>query len=414
MGSFIDQVRSEARTFCDRTPTRARVLAELAIEQASSDRDEARDSVAESDVFEPHSLIQPSLQLFDYQREVLAEAMDRCRAGSAALLSLPTGAGKTRTAFVLALELLRAKVVDTVVWLAPSGELVRQAVCSLSALWQEAAVLPRLEVLGLVEGNPRSASIRFGTVQLAVSRLEQVRLSGPSLVVFDEAHQASARTYQRIVRVARSKGAFVLGLSATPGRANEAQTRAIVELFGGALITPPCLGADPIGALRERGVLSKIEVVSLANELRDKGLWEGCLLELQVPDRSPGLVFASSVAECYIIAAALSLVGLEAMVVSHHQPLGMRERRLEALRRNQLDWIVNVGLLATGVDLPTLCSVALWARLGSPILFEQIIGRVCRGPSVGGRARTYVIDPHGLFEQFGGISSYARFIATDW
>ena len=68
----------------------------------------------------------------------------------------------------------------------------------------------------------------------------------------------------------------------------------------------------------------------------------------------------------------------------------------------------------TGIDLPALRTVALLAKVGSPILFEQIVGRVSRGPAVGGRPETCVIDPHGLFEKFGGISSYARFVATDW
>jgi superfamily II DNA or RNA helicase len=249
---------------------------------------------------------------------------------------------------------------------------------------------------------------------MAVARLDEIDWTGRKLVVFDEAHQASARTYQRVVRTARSNGAYVVGLSATPGRANEAETRSLVQLFGSRLVTPRCLGSKPIEALRERGVLSSIEVVRSSGEFPAQGLDEGHLLTLLTIDRCPGLIFASSIADCYVIAAALKAAGVRAAVVSYQQPIELRATRLDALQQGGLDWIVNVELLATGVDLPALQTVAVLARIGSPILFEQIIGRVCRGPAVGGRSRTCVIDPHGLFERFGGISSYTRFAASDW
>jgi DNA repair protein RadD len=414
VASFAEQIQQAASTFGSTASSRSQILADSAMRLVASDRAEIQDLTSDSEVVSPCVLRQSEVDLFDYQREVANEAARLFLRGAAALVSLPTGAGKTRTALALALELLRSDVVNSVIWLAPGGELVRQAMRTLSGLWKHAPLLPRLEVLGLVEPCRALPSIRFGTVQMAVGRLDEIDWSGRNLVVFDEAHQAAARTYQRVVRTACSNGAYVVGLSATPGRANEAETRSLVQLFGGRLITPRCLGVRPIEALRERGVLSSIEVIRSSGEFSGHKLDEGRLLALLTPDRCPGLIFTSSIAECYVIAAALKAAGVRAAVVSHQQPIQMRATRLDALQRGGLDWIVNVELLATGVDLPALQTVAVLAKIGSPILFEQIIGRVCRGPAVGGRSGTCVIDPHGLFEQFGGISSYARFAATDW
>jgi DNA repair protein RadD len=361
----------------------------------------------------PSFLRQPEVRLFDYQRQVCDEAARLYAPGAASLLSLPTGAGKTRTALAFALEALRAKTVESVIWLAPGGELVRQAERALAALWEDAPLLPRLEILGLV-GKPTSQpNIRFGTVQMAVKRLPRLNWGSRALVIFDEAHQASARTYQRVVRTACDDGAYVVGLSATPGRSNDSETRLLVRLFGGRLITPPCLGAQPVVALRQRGVLSNLQVVAGPAAARTTPD-ESQLTNLLSISRCPGIIFAPSIADCYVISAALIRSGARVAVVSHHQPLAMRQSRLEALGRHDLDWLVNVELLATGIDLPTLRSVALLSKIGSPILFEQIVGRVSRGPAVGGRSDTCVIDPYCLFEEFGGISSYARYVATDW
>jgi DNA repair protein RadD len=414
MGALHEQIRQFARRFGVSDEGALQAVVTSALQLAAQDRIEAREVGGSTDEFEPFTLQPSEVRLFDYQREIADQAGECVRPGEAALLSLPTGAGKTRTAIAIALELIQREPASTVFWTAPSIELVNQALHTLRAVWQTTPQFRRVRVLGLTDPKVDGSQIRVGTIQLAAARLDDIRWSHGDLMVFDEAHQASARTYRRVVRTALAHKVCVLGLSATPGRATEQETQELVELFGGRLLMPPTLGRNPVAALRARGVLSNVEVLVARDHESDKvALWH-CLRDCVQCGRRPGLIFSSSIAECYLAAAAMTLLGERVTVVSHNQPRAIRTERIDSLRRGKLDWIANVSILATGVDLPELRTVVLGAKIGSPILFEQVIGRVCRGPAVGGSETTFVVDPYRQFEHFGGISSYARYASTAW
>jgi len=71
-----------------------------------------------------------SQPLFSYQREVVdkLDTLFRDKVQSSALVSLPTGGGKTRTGIWFFREQLAARELRTMLWVAPSVELVEQAV----------------------------------------------------------------------------------------------------------------------------------------------------------------------------------------------------------------------------------------------------------------------------------------------
>ena len=79
-----------------------------------------------------------------------------------------------------------------------------------------------------------------------------------------------------------------------------------------------------------------------------------------------------------------------------------------------MQWLWNVELLSTGIDIPSLSSVALLTRIKSAILYEQILGRVSRGPAVGGSESSLVFDLCGNSAAFGDACSYSRFLKSDW
>ena len=92
----------------------------------------------------------------------------------------------------------------------------------------------------------------------------------------------------------------------------------------------------------------------------------------------------------------------------------VRLSRLRAFERGDLSVIVNKRLLATGYDCPTVRHVILATRIGSAILFEQIVGRATRGPLVGGHARSTVWEFDDHLAAHGLPQSYYRYSDYDW
>lgn len=106
--------------------------------------------------------------------------------------------------------------------------------------------------------------------------------------------------------------------------------------------------------------------------------------------------------------------GTRAAAVSSRDDGRVRRRRLTAFERGELSVIANKQLLATGYDCPAVRHVILATRIGSPVLFEQIVGRASRGPRVGGHARSTVWQFEDHVAMHGLPQSYGRYRDHDW
>ena len=76
--------------------------------------------------------------------------------------------------------------------------------------------------------------------------------------------------------------------------------------------------------------------------------------------------------------------------------------------------VVNKTLLATGYDCPAVEHVVLTVPVGSPITFEQMIGRAARGRLVGGADEAHVWQADDHLRVHGGPQSYYRYSDPDW
>ena len=388
-------------------------------------------------------------QLFDYQEEIVHALLawkerNAGPQGSSVMVSLPTGAGKTRTAICFLHRLLKAQQhgINRAVWVAPSIELVNQAVQTLQDIWSRVPGSPSVRVYVNELGRPGVSrreplpELFFLTTQLAAKRLSALRDLDSQLLVFDEAHQAVARTFAAIVRNAILAGGRVVGLTATPGRVADGEGQDLVDLFKSPLITASSLGSKPVDCLRDRGVLAKVLFRQIPlpaewNTLRVSSTAGRSLTSQQLAvnrhrfwatveaiaglsNRQKTLVFGASVPHCRAIELALRERGVACGSVFHTHTDWERRLVLEKFAGGDLRVLINKGLLTTGYDCKAVTDVVLATPIRSALMWEQIVGRVSRGPAVGGTetGQVWELDDHR--KMHGELLSYARYLGDLW
>jgi DNA repair protein RadD len=369
--------------------------------------------------FAQRSLQEPPL--FDYQRELVAQISRVISSHEPALISLPTGGGKTRMAMFSILDFLARCPSGKVIWLAPTRELLDQAHDTFLSLWKDFGRVGDVGISRKLEHNNEVGFIWLATPQGVRNQVSVVGSLGWDLIVFDEAHQSSAPTFSATVsRLRELTGAALLGLSATPGRAVEGEVESLLNVFDDRLIVSETLGNDPVKFLQDRGVLSRLEFKNLAN------IPGGFLTNIQrlriaaesivkVSNRGgKSLVFCKSVQDSVALSYALCDRGVQALHVEGTQSEALRRERIGLFAQSKCLVLTNQKLLATGYDCPAVDNVYLVAKVGSPILFEQMVGRAARGVRTGGSRRSTIWEFDDHLSLHGLPQSYYRYQEFGW
>lgn len=329
------------------------------------------------------------MQLRDYQQAALEGARQQYRAGHrACLIELPTGCGKT-VVFAEAIRRACAKGGKALV-LAHRTELLEQAQAKLRA------VAPDLRI-ELEQASAR-ASTRADVVVASVQTLRGARLERwPretfALLVIDEAHHATARTYRAILD--HFAAARVLGVTATPDRADGAKLGEVFPAFAFQLGMQAAIGQGYLVPLHLRTV--KVDALDLSHvKSRGGDFVEGdlvaalegdeVLLEIAGPlpelagDR-PTIVFVAGVQNAYRLAELLNTrTGRPRCAVALDGTTDAVTRRITLARfaRGAFQFLINVGLFTEGFDSPSVACVAIARPTQSRALYCQMIGRGTR------------------------------------
>ena len=288
------------------------------------------------------------------------------------------------------------------------------------------------------------------------------------LVVYDEAHKASAtESRQTIEKFMTLKGGTenrcLMGLSATPGRTTESSfdNELLASMFGNRIIgidtqlmnevnmsqqeainTP--VEADIIKYFQNRGVLSKIDkeelvypdkisdeelkIIKIAasnngyddftpkaleqigrNKSRNLRIIQR-LRELN-RDHLPTIVFACSVKHGQLLSAMLTLEGIENALVIGEMSSHEREESIRRFKdtNDQLNILINYGVLTTGFDATNIECVFIARPTQSVVLYSQMIGRGLRGPQMGGNERCLLIDVKDNLQQYNENMAFSHF-----
>ena len=374
--------------------------------------------------------------LFSYQKQAAAEIENYLyHETGRAMLHLPTGAGKTRTAMSIVASHLRTRTRGLVIWLATTKELLEQAADEFVNTWTIVGDRPIQCLRFWSRQNPSLEQIDDGIIIAGLAKLHfygrnRERLwdlgDRTSLVVFDEAHQAVAVTYNDLVEtlVTRAPRTSFLGLSATPGRTwgNPELDLTVAELFYGNKVTLNFGAVNPIRKLTDEGYIAAVDFsllnvepgIELTNaDLADitqaldipshiaMRIGEDTKRNLRILQRIIDLsrshdriiVFAPSVDSSHLLASICRAVGLEADSITSNTEPSERSHSIYRFKRpgGPPRVLVNYGVLTTGFDAPRASAAVIARPTKSLVLYSQMVGRVIRGPRAGGNERCEII-----------------------
>ena len=377
--------------------------------------------------------VSPEYSLYPHQRQVLRDILRALSSPERrAVAHLPTGAGKTRIASHAACRLLNETDTDgaLVIWLASTEELCEQAADELFRAWKH---------LGFREVNVhrywgnRSLDLRklpSGFLVTGLAKLRSVSYSDHTLlahlatnaaaVIFDEAHQAVARTYSFVTEQLCSTRPPLLGLTATPGRTaklTDADYR-LADMFNQTKISIDPRGHDsPVTFLIHNQYLADPRFVPISFDSdiavikpeSDTDYTKGDLESLGRNDertskivelaknagaRHPRtIVFCPSVENAIECSQLLQGEGVVSQVVTAGTHSEERRAIIDAFRSDSREHMVmfNYGVLTAGFDAPRTRCVIIARPTTSLVLYSQMAGRAMRGPKAGGNRRAEIM-----------------------
>jgi superfamily II DNA or RNA helicase len=393
--------------------------------------------------------------MHDFQQKIAGRIrqMLEAQSGKRALLSLPTGAGKTRVTVEALVSAVRDRGFNgPILWTAPTVELCEQAVQTWAQVWRWVGPSRRLHISRLWE-NKRADEISDDGVQVVVAtdakmgyvidRPEYQWLALATAVVIDEAHGSTESGYTQILhwlglgREQSKDRCPLIGLTATPfkGTSEEATLR-LARRYGSRDLSTGVFAGDPYAKLQEMGVLAKVRQRILggfeieltpaeaakAKELhrlppeveervgedkpRNKAILEAIL---SLPDDWKILVFAASVSHARQMAALLGLEGVSSAVISAETNPAARRHYVKQFNSGSLRVLTNYGVLAEGFDAPSTRAVIVARPTLSPNVYQQMIGRGLRGPLNGGKEECLIVNVQDNILHFGSDLAFHHF-----
>ena len=378
--------------------------------------------------------VRPKFPLYSYQRQVLADIVRALSSPERRTVAhLPTGAGKTRIAAHTACHFLNERDINDslVIWLAATEELCEQAEAQLSEAWthlgqQDACIhrywgsrsldLRRLPSGFLVTGLAKLCSAAFQDNTL-LAHLAHCAAA----VIFDEAHQAVAKTYSFITEQLCSVRPPLLGLTATPGRSanlTEDDDYRLASMFNHNKVSINPRGhGNPVTYLVQNRYLADPRFVPISFDSnttvtaphpgmdystddldrlgrnRERTLKIAELAEDAARRHPRTIVFCPSVESALECNKLLQDKEVVTDVITASTPGEDRRAIIDFFKSDSRKHIVlfNYGVLTAGFDAPRTRCVIIARPTTSLVLYSQMAGRAMRGPKAGGNSKAEIL-----------------------
>lgn len=355
-----------------------------------------------------------SSSLRSWQNSCITRALEHFTVTSHFFCQATPGAGKTRMAAELARRLFEQGRIDLVLCFAPSRQVVEGFRSTFTTVLGR-----RLDgQIGAV-----GAAYTYQAMEYREEGFWQLLEDYRVLVVFDEIHHCAGHDPllsnawgQLILHRIQDRAAFTLALSGTPWRSDDkaiALARysspegylicdyryGLKEAIAEGVCRSPrivLLDNQKVKLTQELGADSSVRlfpsIAKLLGEspvtyealLRHDGvinpiLHLGCgkLNELrQIKPDAAGLVVATDIEHAQQVALALEAMGEKCCIVTNKTPDA--QQVISAFRSSNCRWIVAVGMISEGTDIPRLQVCCYLSRIRTELHYRQVLGRVLR------------------------------------
>ena len=359
------------------------------------------------------------------------------------LLILPTGSGKTFTSISW---ILRDAINSNkkVIWVAHRHELLEQVKKEIGKLCYS-NLLPNKENgkvrVHLISGSHDRVNkinstddIIIASVQTLNRNLEKLKEHFLNhheevLLIIDEAHHATARTYKSLIEtIETSCSQFnLLGLTATPFRTADKEKSLLAKVFDPTPIFKKDLQdliitkilADPkfipveTNQKFSKKDFSEQEITLLQSNSDLPENIKKKIIERKDRNRlivdhyinnkekyKQTLVFALDRNHAMVLDALFKERGVKSdFVISGTQSsIGISRdkeanaKAIQDFRENKLETLINVNILTEGTDLPNTQTVFLTRPTKSKTLMTQMVGRALRGKPAGGTDDAFIVS----------------------
>lgn len=341
-----------------------------------------------------------SVQLREYQNDIVAETRSKISSCRSVLIQSPTGSGKTLlTAFMLG----NAAKKNNVCWfLVHRRELIKQSVETFNAVGiDHGVVAPNF----LMQPEKR---VQIASVQTVARR--HARLPRPNLIVWDEAHHVAAKSWSVIHDL--FSASYHIGLTATPERLDGTglgkwfnhlvHGPAVTWLIENGFLSPYKLYAPPSGIVTKglhtrMGDFVKSELVSAV----DKPTITGDAIKHYMTHAAGrrAVVFCVSIEHSKHVVEQFRNAGIVAAHVDGETPTDERDDAIRRFRNGDIRVLSNVELFGEGFDLPAIECAILLRPTQSLGLYLQQVGRALR--PFPGKQFAIILDHAGNCQRHG-------------
>lgn len=334
------------------------------------------------------------MNLRPYQQLAVNAVLDSFGDAQTSLIVMPTGTGKTVT-FAHIIDQMAGNGRAMV--LAHREELIFQAAEKIHGVTGEK---PDIEMASARADVVmfRKAPVIVSSIQTQIAgnppRMQRFNPNDFGLVVIDEAHHATAASYRRVIEHYKQNPKIkILGVTATPDRADEAALGQVFDVVAfnyeipvaideGWLVPVKCRqvwvdSLDFSGVSTTAGDLNPGELAQVMEYEENLHAIADPLMEIAGDRRT--LLFAASVAHAERLRDIINRHREgAARWVCGATPKDDRRRVLREFASGRAQFMVNVGVLTEGFDDPGIAVIGMGRPTKSRSLYAQMAGRGTR------------------------------------
>ena len=351
------------------------------------------------------------LKLRDYQEKAVNDISSSLRTYSKVVGWLPTSSGKSVIIAEICRRVLAKDSKARVLVLCMQGEILLQndERCKAHGVKDSGVFcsgLKRKEKTARVVHASRDSLARNPTVCGLFD-----------VIILDECHLLSEKPgtqYHKVFDALLPR--FVVGLTGTPFRLGNG------IIFGKGKFWETCAAKVEMSHLFEIGMLTPYELPKVATVIDTSGVKivagefnqqqlekvstndevvEKCLdiWESKASNRKCTLIFCCSIDHANLVHEKLTARGYRGTVITGETDALSREQIISKARQGAFQYVCNVQVLTTGVDLPIVDCLLFLRATKSLTLFIQMVGRALRlYPS---KTSSLMLDCAGNFERLG-------------